>query len=419
MPRSKYDGRRLVTNALAFPALLIIVSVAATAHAQPASGSSESTDDVETPIVDAHGLRPGVDRDELVRRADAARTRGFAYLIGAQNKDGSFGTHDARLAKLSDFGFQLRHRGSQDGVRMACTALAAQALYEKRGRSPSEDAALARAIDDLVSEEKFAYEPGESFNTWGYGYKLDFIARLLADDAYGERHEAIRAAAGVCVDGLRKYQQHEGGWGYYSGQMNDFESMSFNTAVFAVALDRARAGGVEVPGGMIDDAVEIVLRQRLPDGSFVYSSSHVARGSSALMNLGSGSRTVACAFALHALGRFDADDLALSLDVFATSENYLESGRKLIIPHSAPHAISGYFFFFGYYYAAEVATSLREHADPAWWDRCAWTMLRTQEANGSWWDTASGTYGETWGTAFALLTLGRYVDAAASDGGGS
>ena len=90
--------------------------------------------------------------------------------------------------------------------------------------------------------------------------------------------------------------------------------------------------------------------------------------------------------------------------------NYLESGRKRIIPHSAPHAISGYFFFFGYYYATEVARLLGDDVSNDDWERLAWQLVRTQEEDGCWWDTASGHYGDKWGTGFALLSLGRYLD---------
>ena len=81
----------------------------------------------------------------------------------------------------------------------------------------------------------------------------------------------------------------------------------------------------------------------------------------------------------------------------------------MIQPHSAVHAISGYFFFFGYNYATEVAVLLGEDLPQKRWDRLAWTMLRTQEKNGSWWDTAAADYGDKWGTGFAIQSLQRYL----------
>lgn len=360
---------------------------------------------------DVHQLRPTVGTAELMKRARAARDRGLLFLVNNQNADGSFGSHDPQIAELANFGFQLRNRGSQDGVRTACTALCAQALLELESRDPRQQKALEHAIEDLLRVDKIAYDKGESFNTWGYGYKLEFLTRLLEAEEGESLKERTRAAAQTCVDGLLRFRQHEGGWGYYSGELNDFESMSFNTAVFALALDRARQNGVRVPEGMIDDAAAIVQAQRVPDGSFLYSSSHIGRGGSILMNLGSGSRTVTCALALHTFERYDIDDLAQAMDVFRTGENYLEKGRKLITPHSAPHAVSGYFFFFGYYYAAEAMTRLGDRATKEQWNRHVWQMLRTQEDDGRWWDTASGHYGDKWGTAFALLTLNRYLHA--------
>lgn len=386
---------------LALAPLAIVLSLSAAAGE---GGDAERSD--------VHRLEPTLDTDALVRRAREAREAGLRYLVEHQNDDGSFGSHDPRLATLADFGFQLRHRGSQNGVRTACTALCAQALLETRRRTEAEEAALERAIEDLLRPVKIAYEKEESFNTWGYGYELDFLTRLLDSPLAEGREARIREAARVCVDGLLTYQQHGGGWGYYSDVENDFESMSFNTAVFAAALHRAEVHGVPVPAGMIADATEIVLRQRCPDGSFVYSSSHIGRGRSMLMSLGAGGRTAACALALFELGRYDLAELDRALHVFRVGENYLEKGRKLIVPHSAPHAVSGYFYFFGYYYTAEGMERLGDAVTHDQWNRHAWQMIRTQEEDGRWWDTASGHYGEMWGTAFALLTLHRYLDAA-------
>ena len=36
-------------------------------------------------------------------------------------------------------------------------------------------------------------------------------------------------------------------------------------------------------------------------------------------------------------------------------------------------------------------------------------MLRTQEKDGRWWDTAAADYGDKWGTGFAIQSLQRYV----------
>ena len=371
---------------------------------------SDKSDNPKLNHSDIHRLRPQFPTEQLIVKAEQAIQDGFDFLVKTQNKDGSWGSHDPKMAFLINFGFKTGNRGSQDAVRTACTAICAEAMLFQDKLTPDQQKAFEAAVEELLQVRKFAYHPGESFNTWGYGYKLGFLVQLKASPLGPKYEDRIQKAAQSCIDGLLKYQQHTGGWGYYAGVMKDFESMSFNTAFFGLSLNRGKQIGLSsIPEGMIIDATENVRRQKAPDGTFVYSSSHENRGSSVLQNLGSGSRTVSSALALYELGIYEREDLMRAMKIFADSENYLESGRKLIQPHSAVHAISGYFFFFGYNYATEVAEILADEYPLKRWDRLAWTMLRTQEKNGSWWDTAAADYGDKWGTGFAIMSLQRYV----------
>lgn len=359
---------------------------------------------------DVHGLRPQFPTDALLVKADKAIQNGLNFLVRTQNKDGSWGSHDPKVANLADFGFQLRHRGSQDAVRTACTAICAEALLNQADRTPEQQAALDLAIVDLTQTRKFAFHPGESFNTWGYGYKLGFLIRLAREPEGKKLEDEIRSAGQACVDGLLRFHQHNGGWSYYAGAMGDAGSMSFNTAFFGLTLAKAKEIGLEVPQGMVVDARRTVERQRAPNGSISYDSRFENSGPHILETLGSGARTISSTLALYHIGRYSQRDLVRAMQVFDVSENYLESGRKRIIPHrDAAHNISGYFFFFGYNYATEAAEILGEVVPQQRWDRFGWTMLRSQEANGSWWDTPAADYGDKWGTGFAVQTLQRFV----------
>ena len=162
---------------------------------------------------DMHKLRPPCGTQELLEKSAKARERGFQFLIESQNHDGSWGSHDPKIANLADFGFQLRNRGSQDAVRTACTAICAEALLYKQDRDQAEEMALQNAIKELLKVRKFAYHPGESFCTWGYGYKLAFLNAFLSSEEGAGIEEEIRKAAQSCADGLVRFQQHEGGWG--------------------------------------------------------------------------------------------------------------------------------------------------------------------------------------------------------------
>lgn len=365
---------------------------------------------------DIHNLRPKFPTEELVKQSEEAIERGLQFLVKTQNKDGSWGSHDPDIPDLADFGFNLKNRGSQDGVRAACTSICAEAFLHQEKLTQPQQEAFEKAVADLLIVKKFTPHlragSGENFNTWGYGYKLGFLVQLL-EDPKGEKfdRQKIIESAESCVDGLTKFQTNDGGWHYYSTQMLGSGSMSFNTSYISMCLQKAKTLGVKVPEGVVEDSASIVKRQRVPDGSFLYDSRFILQGRPQLETLGSGARTISNSYALYKMGYFSRKDLVVAMKIFDVGENYLEAGRKRLIPHrDAPHQISGYFFFFGYNYATEVATILGDQISQKRWDRFGWTMLRTQEKDGRWWDTAAGQYGDKWGTGFALRCLQRFVN---------
>ncbi len=394
-----------------FVAVLLTVGVVCSSVAPAQDQTPEPEKTQQEAPEDVHQLLPKHDTDKLLEMSEAAIQTGFDFLIKTQNEDGSWGSHDPKIANLANFGFQLRNRGSQDAVRTACTAICAEALLKQPNRSEIQEAALAKAIKELIREVEFEFHPGETFASWGYGYKLGFLV-VLHDSQYGEENvdkDTLMAAAESCVNGLVDLAQADGGWGYYSGVMKDFQSMSFNTAFFALSLKRAKEMGIDVPENMVVDASKIVDRVRAPDGTIGYDARFTHDRSTVLSNLGAGSRTISSTWALKELGFYNEADMDKAMQVFENGENYLEQGRKLIQPHSAVHQISGYFFFFGYNYASESAAKMGDRISQERWDRFGWTMLRTQEPDGCWWDTPAGEYGDKWGTGFAIQTLQRFV----------
>ncbi len=360
----------------------------------------------------ASQLTPPIHGKELRTRAADAYARGLAYVLATQNADGSWGSHDPAAPMLKDFGFGTTSRGAQDGVRMACTAIIAKALLRDPQPTAAINEAIRRATDALLAREKIHYEAGEAFNTWGYGYKLDFLCALMADPRGSDRRETLREAAAGCVRGLLRYQQSDGGWNYYASPLARGNSMSFNTANIIDALARARALGVAVPQGMIADAVRVLLRMRTIRGSFLYDARFI-RPSGAVAefvnDVGSPSRTAAATLGLIRAEALKRSDARIAARLFAQDEHWLEDGRKLIVPHTAVDQISGYFFFYGYHYHAELLALLGDEVSAERWERSAWTMIRTQETSGCWWDTAAAAYGDKWATGFALMVLQRYL----------
>ncbi len=397
---------------LMLAALFVSVALVNRGAAQDSAAQDQTTQEtMDRTAKDPHKLRPQFPTEILFEKSQKSIQDGLDYLVESQNEDGSWGSHDPKLASWADLAFSVRKHGSHDAVRTACTAICAQALMNQSDRTASQQTALDKAIAELVKDRKFAYEPGTSFNTWGYGYKLAFLIELSKNPAGENLKDKIQVAAQSCIDGLQKYMQHTGGWSYYAGPAGNADNMSFNTGLFALSLSRASALGCDVPKGMVEDAGRAVARMRAPDGSFGYDSRFETEksGSAVLGNLGAGARTMSATVAMYELGNYTKEHLQQAMVVFDRGENYLESGRKLLQPHTAPQQISGYFFFFGYNYATQCAEILGDEVTQERWDRYCWTMLRTQEKDGRWWDTAWASYGEKWGTGFAVQSLQRYI----------
>lgn len=359
--------------------------------------------------IDSLQLAPPIHGAELVAQAKQAYQRGFEYLLTVQNPDGSFGSFNPKMAALKDFGFPTAARGSNEAVLNACTAIIAKALLRKNDRTSAEQAALDKSIDLLLQTERFAYEPSLSFNTWGYGYKLDFLCDLLESPRGPDLKERIAMAARTCIDGLHRFQQADGGWHYYASPIRDGKSMSFNTANIAESLYRARNLGLDVPQGIENDAVKLLNRMMTVKGSAVYDARYILE-TRAVNEVGTAARTSAVTFAMVMMKHWEQSHLQRCMEIFDEGENWLEQGRKLIEPHSAVHAISGYFFFYGYFYFSECCVLFGEQVPHERWERTAWTMIRTQEADGSWWDTPAAEYGDKWATGFALLVLHRFLE---------
>ena len=77
------------------------------------------------------------------------------------------------------------------------------------------------------------------------------------------------------------------------------------------------------------------------------------------------------------------------------------------IPHESWYAISGYFYLYGHYYAAEVMEHLTPAEQVRYRGRLAREVLRLQDEDGSTWDYPLMGYARPYGTAFAVLTLTR------------
>jgi hypothetical protein len=89
---------------------------------------------------------------------------------------------------------------------------------------------------------------------------------------------------------------------------------------------------------------------------------------------------------------------------------WLSLAIKKPIPHESFAQNAGYFFYYGYYYAARCfdkvpQTSLKRHAS-----QLAEDILPLQETDGSWWDYPLYNYHKFYGTGYALYSMARVYD---------
>ena len=95
------------------------------------------------------------------------------------------------------------------------------------------------------------------------------------------------------------------------------------------------------------------------------------------------------------------------LDRLFARELWLDLGRKRPIPHESWFQVAGYFFYYGHYYAGRCIDLLPPEKRPPLHDQLAQVLLRLQQPDGSWWDFPMYDYHQQYGTAFALMSLGR------------
>jgi hypothetical protein len=349
---------------------------------------------------------------------DAAIGRGVEFLLKTQNKNGSWGSAD--IYRPGDIYSPVP--GAHQAFRAAVTSMCISALIEIGGDRPeivkSLDRAEAWLIENLPHVRRAT--PDAFYNVWTHAYSIQALVHMLdrkADDL--PRKEKIHELIKQQLDMLDRYEVVDGGWAYYDlvahTKKPSGSSISFVTAAVLVSLSDAKKIGETIPQRLIDRAKASIIRQRKPDFTYDYGEylKYVPQMS---INLPGGSlgRSQACNVAMRLWGDTQVTDAILInwLDRLFARNGWLDMGRKRPIPHESWFYVAGYFFYFGHYYAARCIELLPETDRPPFQDQLAHVLLALQEKDGSWWDFPMYNYHQQYGTAFALMSLGRCRHAA-------
>ncbi len=349
------------------------------------------------------------------RKADLERAieRGIQFLLGDQNKDGSWGS--ARNTK--ELNIFAPVPGGHHAFRTAVTALCLTSLMEVGDDRPEVQGAIDRGeawLMEFLPKLRRA-GPVAIYNVWGHAYAIQTLVRMHrrhADDP--ARQKEIVALIRSQYDYLDRYESVDGGWGYYDFRVGAkkpaTDSTSFLSAAVLVAFDEARGIGVSPPDKLTQRAIASLHRQQKPDFSYLYGEYlkyQPMRG----INRPGGSlgRSQACNLALRLWGdkKITDDVLKTWLDRLISRNGWLSIGRKRPIPHESWFQVAGYFYYFGHYYAGLCIEQLKPEDRHDYQAHLATILMKLQEKNGSWWDYPLYNYHQQYGTAYVLMSLKR------------
>jgi len=350
------------------------------------------------------------------KQIDAAIQRGLAFLLKRQNANGSWGSERSSRPAYAELYAPIP--GAHQSFRGAVTSLCISALLEVGGEEPGIQRSVDRAefwlMEHLPKVRRDS--PDALYNNWCHAYSIDALLYMLRRHPKDqERCRKIRALVDHQIGMLVRYECIDGGWCYYDDSTYQTarpsgSPISSTTATVLVVLDDAHKAGFQVPQEIVERAMASLLRQRKRDFSYDYGE-YLKYQPMRTVNRPGGSlgRSQACNLAMRAWGDKQITDTVVEtwLDRLFARELWLDIGRKRPIPHESWFEVAGYFFYYGHYYAGRCIELLPPAERPPRQDQLAQVLLRLQQPDGSWWDFPMYDYHQQYGTAFALMSLGR------------
>jgi hypothetical protein len=344
--------------------------------------------------------------------------RGVDFLLQTQLPNGAWGS----ARKTKQLNIYAPVPGSHHAFRTAVTSLVLMALLESHdqlegSRRTETEAAIDRGQAWLLAHagQLRRAEAEALYNVWGHAFAIHALVRLHPRaEGNPELQAELHTLLEYQVDRLYRYQSINGGWGYYDmeahTQRPSSSSISFTTATILIALKEAQTLGVAFPADRTQQAIDSIVRQRLPDFAYTYGE-YLKMTPRYGINRPAGSlgRSQVCNLALRLYG-----DKLIGDEVFSTWLNrlfarngWLSIGRKYPVPHESHFGVAGYFYYYGHFYAALCIEQLPASQQPYFQGHLAHLLLPLQEKDGSWWDYPLYNYHQQYGTAMAICSLLR------------
>lgn len=345
--------------------------------------------------------------NQLIGNAISA---GSKFLLSNQNPDGSWGTPQ----QTKGLNIYAPIPGAHRAFRLAVTALSLSALLEVQNDNPDYQETITQGkeylVENLTSLRRAT--PMAIYNVWSHAYGIQSLVSLYGHSTKKSEKEKLRSIISQQITMLQKYESVDGGWGYYDFNAQTKQpsgsSISFVNATALVALKEAESIGVEIPGKMVQKALNAIRRQRLPDHSYLYGEYLKYKPRRGINRpAGSLGRSHACNLALQVWGdeSVTTEIHKLCLDRLVKRNGWLDVARKRPVPHESWFAVAGYFFYYGHLYASLCIEQLPENERDFYKQNLAQVLIPLQEKDGSWWDFPFYNYHQQYGTAMALISL--------------
>ncbi len=360
----------------------------------------------------AHSQEPPPDpvTPEQVR---ASITRGVDFLVGCQNKDGSWGGP----TRTKGLNIYAPIPGAHHAFRAGASGLALSGLIDAGDTRPETAAAIEKAAKwakkDLPNLRRA--DPTTTYNIWGHAYGLRALIRLHERESDPARKSRYKELAQEQVELVNRYADVNGGWGYLdlfdklTTQKPTGITTSFSSATVLLAMREGRDNlGLTLNEKVVTAALDSIKRQQFPDMTYAYSHSHIMHPRTDINRpAGSLARSQACNAALRALGREGiTDEVVIEWsDRFLAREGFLSIARKRPRPHDIHFKISGYFYYYGIHYFTESVRFLPPEKQKPYAGKLAALILSRQEKDGSWWDYPLYDYHQPYGTGYCLMAL--------------
>lgn len=397
-----------------FSLIMLALSMIPQGLAQQTNGAS--TDYSGNPKETTEKRLPAPKRERIQppsqEALDAQIDKGVRFMLNTQNKDGSWGDH----GMTKGLNVLCPLPGGPIAFQAAVTGLSVIGLSSAAPNRPEVQEALDKAQTWLLAELPKIKRTSEDtlLNVWAHSYGIRALCMLAERvSPESETYQQLKAECETQIKRLMDMAYAGGGWGYYEfGTTNAVpqgSATSFCTSTVLLALkDAENTFGLMPDEKILRRSIKFLYNQRTPDGTYVYSMDHM-RAPHGYINRYAGSlaRNVAGNAALYAYKhpKITKDVMEDSLEWLWAQKGWIDTARKKPIPHEGFAQNAGYFFYYGYFYAAQNINLL----DPEKKERhsafLSTTLLPLQEKDGSWWDYPLYNYHKPYGTGYALYSL--------------